>query len=156
MKMNKTKTIMTMKMNKTKTIMTMKKKNEKEEEEAEEEAEEEEEEQEEEEEEGEGEGEEGEEEEEGEEGEEGEDGEEGADGDENNDEEELSFLWHYTHDCLQDIVKQQGAPEREPAVFAVRWVQANEKKEPARSRRELRRQEATWAEIWHPNGGSKT
>jgi len=43
----------------------------------------------------------------------------------------------------KDIVKQQGAPEREPAVFAVRWVQANEKKEPARSRRELRRQEDT-------------
>lgn len=51
---------------------------------------------------------------------------------------------NYLSDCLQDIVKQQGAPEREPAVFAVRWVQANEKKEPARSRRELRRQEATW------------
>lgn len=44
----------------------------------------------------------------------------------------------------KDSVKEQGTPEREPAVFAVRWVQAtDDKKEPAKSRRELRRQEDT-------------
>jgi hypothetical protein len=28
----------------------------------------------------------------------------------------------------QDSVKEQGTPEREPAVFAVRWVQATDDK----------------------------
>ena len=28
----------------------------------------------------------------------------------------------------QDSVKQQGLPEKEPAVFAVRWVQATDEK----------------------------
>ncbi|CAJ1339007.1 unnamed protein product, partial [Effrenium voratum] len=40
----------------------------------------------------------------------------------------------------KDSVKQ-GYPETEPAVFAVRWVQATDTKEPPRSRRELRREE---------------
>eukprot|EP00438_Fugacium_kawagutii_P024246 Skav223107 [mRNA] locus=scaffold419:720976:725769:+ [translate_table: standard] len=44
----------------------------------------------------------------------------------------------------KDTVKQEGPPEREPAVFAVRWVQATEqKKDATRGRRELRRQEDT-------------
>ncbi|CAK9080986.1 unnamed protein product [Durusdinium trenchii] len=44
---------------------------------------------------------------------------------------------------FKETVKEQGYPDREPAVFAVRWVQAENAKEPVKSRRELRRKEDT-------------